>query len=156
MRLLWSEKFLYLAYECPFTTLSTFQPAQGGERIGLWENDVVEAFIASDPAKPARYTEYQWAPSGERLDLKLDLPARDFAWSSGMESAVTVDDAAKVWRVEVRIPLAALSEVAPARGTRWRINLFRHDKHSGAGLALSPTLKGSFHEPARSAWLEFF
>ena len=72
-----------------------------------------------------------------------------------MESAVTVDEAAKVWRVEARIPLKALSDKAPARGTRWRINLFRHDKHSGAGLALSPTLKPSFHEPARFGWLEF-
>ena len=155
VRLLWSEKFLYLAYECPFTTLSTFQPVQAAERIGLWEKDVVEAFIASDPAKPSRYTELQWAPSGERLDLKLDLPARDFVWSSGMESAVTVDEAAKVWRVEARIPLKALSDKAPARGTRWRINLFRHDKQAGAGLALSPTLKPSFHEPARFGWLEF-
>ena len=72
--LLWSERFLYLGYECPFTELTTFQPAQAEERIGMWEKDVVEAFIGSDPANPGRYTEYEWAPNGDWLDLKLEPP----------------------------------------------------------------------------------
>ncbi len=155
VRLLWSDKFLYLGYECPFTELSTFQPVRSDERIGLWDNDVVEAFIAADPDQLNRYTEHEWAPTGEQLDLKLDLPARDFAWSSGMQSVVKVDEAAKVWRVEVRIPLGTISGTAPAAGTRWRLNLFRCDKKAGAGLAFSPALKGSFHQPDRFGWLEF-
>jgi hypothetical protein len=132
-----------------------FDPPQPEERIGLWENDVVEAFIGSDPDQPTKYTEYQWAPTGETLDLKLDLPQRDFPWSSGMESAVLVDEAAKVWRVETRIPLSALSDTPPKPGTRWKINLFRYDKAHNAGLAFSPTLKPSFHVPERFGWLEF-
>ncbi len=155
VRFLWSADFLYLAYECPFTVLHTYQPEQKEERQGLWDKDVVEVFIGSDPDQPKRYTEYEWAPSGEQLDLKLDLPQRDFAWSSGMESAVKVDEAARVWRVEARIPLKSLAASLPAAGTRWRVNLYRHDKHAGAGLAFSPTLTGSFHEPARFGWLEF-
>lgn len=154
VRLLWSDEFLYLSYECPFTALSTHGAAQEGERQGLWEMDVVEAFIAPDPANPKRYTEHEWAPNGEKLDLKIDLPAKDFAWSSGMESAVAIDEAAKIWRLEARIPLKALGP-APTVGTRWRMNLYRHDKAAGAGLAFSPTLKGTFHNPDRFGWLEF-
>ena len=116
---------------------------------------MVEAFIGSDEQVPTRYTEFEWAPTGEQLDLKLDLPDKDFKWSSGMESAVSVDEAAKVWRVEVRIPIKALAESAPEAGARWRINLYRHDKASNAGLALRPTLKGSFHAPERFGFLEF-
>lgn len=155
VKLLWSDKFLYLGYEAPFTKLSVFAPPQKEERLGLWDNDVVEAFIGTDEEHPGRYTEYEWAPTGESLDLKLDLPQKDFAWTAGAESAVTVDEAAKVWRVEVRIPLTALSEASPKTGTRWRINLFRHDRASNTGLAFSPTLKGSFHAPERFGWLEF-
>jgi hypothetical protein len=70
------------------------------ERLGLWDNDVVEAFIATDPGSLKSYTEYEWAPTGEHLDLKLDPAGKDFPWSSGMESAVTVDETAKVWRVK--------------------------------------------------------
>jgi len=155
VRLLWSADFLYLSYECPYTELSTFQPPQSEERIGLWEKDVVEAFIVPDPANLKSYTEYEWAPTGEQLDLKLDLPARDFAWSSGMESAVKVDEAAKIWRVEARIPLKSISGTRPIAGTRWRLNLYRCDQKAGAGLAFSPTLKGSFHQPERFGWMEF-
>ena len=135
--------------------MSTFSPAQKSERIGLWENDVVEAFIGSDPSRIDRYTEYEWAPSGEQLDLKLDPPGKDFEWNSKMESAVAVDGAAKVWRVEVRIPMESLAATPPSRNVRWRINLFRHDRVNKAHLAWSPTLAPSFHTPARFGWLEF-
>ncbi len=155
VRLLWSDKYLYLGYECPFTKLNVFAPVQKEERIGLWDNDVVEAFIGSDPQVPGRYTEFEWAPNGEALDLKVDLPSKDFAWTAKGESAVTIDEAAKVWRVEVRIPLRALCDKPPQQGTRWRLNLYRYDREHKAGLAFSPTLNRTFHTPERFGWLEF-
>ena len=48
VRLLWSDEWLYLGYESPFTKLTVFEPPQEKERIGLWDRDVVEAFIGSD------------------------------------------------------------------------------------------------------------
>ena len=66
-----------------------------------------------------------------------------------------IDEDAKIWRVEVRIPLTALSETLPQSGTRWKINLFRHDRSDNAFLAFSPPLKGSFHTPERFGWIEF-
>jgi len=155
VRVLWSDQFLYLSYESPYTELSVFSPTQKDERFGLWDNDVVEAFIAPDPQRLTRYTEYEWAPNGEVLDLKLDLPEKDFAWSSGAEHAVTIDEPAKVWRVEIRIPWSALCDEKPQPGTKWRANFYRHDKQHIAGLAFSPTLKPSFHTPERFGWLEF-
>jgi predicted TIM-barrel fold metal-dependent hydrolase len=154
VRALWSPDFLYLAYECPFTMLTTFDDRpESGERLGLWDRDVVEAFIGTDPEKPGRYSEYEWAPTGEQLDLMVDLPERDFPWSSGMESALVVDAEAKVWRVEVRIPMKALSDAPPVAGARWRLNLYRHDAASRSGLAFNPTLTGTFHTPERFGWL---
>mgnify|MGYP002629770621 CR=1 FL=1 len=161
VRLLWSDKFLYLSYECPYRELSIWPrpdvaaPEQKQERLGLWDYDVVEAFIGSEPDQINRYTEFEWAPSGESLDLKLDLPKKDFDWTANAESAVSVDEAAKIWHVEVRIPLIALSETPPKPLTRWKINLFRHDRSDNAFLAFSPPLKGSFHTPERFGWLEF-
>lgn len=156
VRALWSEQYLYLSYESPYSQLSVFSPTQSAERIGLWDNDVVEAFIASDHEHPNRYTEYEWAPTGEQLDLDVELPVKkDFAWQSGAESAVIVDDTARVWRVEVRIPWSALGGNGPRTGDAWRANFFRHDRHDRAGLAFSPTLRGTFHAPERFGWLEF-
>jgi len=155
-RALWSAQYLYLAYECPFTKLTVFEPVQSDreriskeENASLWDRDVVEAFIGSDPENIRRYAEFEVAPTNERLDVILGLPDKHFDWNSGFESAVKVDNNAKVWRCEMRIPLKTLSAAKPLPGTEWRINLFRCDSANGAYLAFRPTLDGSFHVPER-------
>jgi hypothetical protein len=153
VRALWSEKFLYLTFDCPFTKLTVFEPVQAAERFGLWERDVVEAFIASDTNDLRRYTEYEVSPTNERLDVKI--PEKDFAWSSGFESATYVNDVNRRWTAEIRIPWSALSNAKPATGARWRINLYRCDYANKAFLAFNPTLTGSFHVPERFGFLEF-
>lgn len=151
--LLWSDHFLYLGYRCPFEKLSTFEPPQlDKERLGLWDRDVVEAFIESEPGT---YTEFEVAPTNEKLDLILEGEKRDFDWSSGFESAVHTDEAGKVWTCEMKIPLKALAKSMPNAGSRWRINLYRCDKAQNAYLAWSPTLTGTFHTPKRFGVLEF-
>jgi hypothetical protein len=156
VRILWSDKYLYLGYEAPYTQLTTFEPPQfDKKRLGLWDRDVVEAFIGVDPAQPNFYSEYEVAPTGERLDLLLRLPERDFEWNSGWETAVSIDQGKQVWRVEMRIPLASLSPTLPTPGTRWRLNLYRCDRAHDAFLAWNPTLTQSFHTPERFGWLQF-
>jgi predicted TIM-barrel fold metal-dependent hydrolase len=158
-RALWSEKFLYLAFECPFTSLTDFGPARPGERLdkdaALWDRDVVEFFCAPDSAQLTRYTEYEWAPNNEALDLRIRRPDFDFGWSSGMEWEVRVNARRHVWTCEARIPLAALDDRTPTVGTRWRANLYRIDRANQAFLASNPVLSGSFHTPERFGWLEF-
>jgi hypothetical protein len=100
---------------------------------------VVEAYIGSDPRNPNRYAEFQVAPSNEKLDLMLNLPERDFAWSSGFESAVRVDRAARRWTCEMRIPMKSLAAAAPQAGASWRLHFFRCDRAQKAFLAWSPT-----------------
>jgi hypothetical protein len=156
VRALWSDRYLYLCYTCPFTQLTEFRPPYSDKkRIGLWDRDVVEAFIGAPPDKQNVYKEFQVAPTGEKLDLSLELPQRDFAWNSGFEAAVAVDEPAKVWRAEWRIPLAAVSAVPPKSGTVWRINLFRCDYAHQAFLAWNPTLSDTFHTPEKFGGLEF-
>lgn len=155
VRALWSPEFLYLAFECPFTELTTFEPVQAKERIGLWERDVVEAFIGSDAENIRHYAEFQVAPTNERLDLMLNLPERDFGWNSGFESVVKVDSAARVWTAELRIPLKSIGATLPRAGARWRMNLYRCDYANKAFLAWNPTLQGSFHVPERFGTLLF-
>ncbi len=156
VRLLWSNRYLYLAFEAPFTEFTLFEPAlKKGERQGLWDKDVVEAFIGTDPNQLRPYTEYEVAPTGEKLDLWIEKPASGLEWNSGFESAVKVDRKRKVWTTEMRIPLAKLRATPPRAGERWRLNLYRHDIANGAFLAWSPTATGSAHTPTRFGWLEF-
>jgi hypothetical protein len=155
VRALWSDKYLYLAFEAPYERLTMAANPGSEERLGLWDDDVVELFVAPDAGEPENYLEFEWAPNGETLDLSVTPEAKDFAWHGGGESAVVIDEAAKVYRVEVRVPLGALRAKRQAAGERWRANLYRHDAASGNFLAWNPTLTGTAHTPARFGWLEF-
>lgn len=132
IRALWTDQYLYVGFKAPFEILNTFQPPNlTGEPIGLWEKDVVEMFIGSEPKKIGRYKEFQVAPTGERLDLSLELPNRDFDWSSQWATAVNVDEETHIWRSEMKIPLAAIADqgndAMPNKGDRWPVNFYRMD-----------------------------
>jgi hypothetical protein len=163
VRALWSEKFVYLGYECPYTRVTVFEPPLHDrkrfdlqkEGVSLWDRDVVEAFIGTDSQQPGRYAEFELAPTNERLDVMVNLPAKDFAWNSAFRTAVQLNPKTGIWTCELRIPVAALSVRPPARGTHWRLNLFRCDRANHAALAWRPTLTGTFHQPERFGSLEF-
>jgi len=155
VRALWSTQYLYLAYSCPFTKLITFEPVQQKERMGLWERDVIEAFIGADASHIERYTEYEVSPTNERLDVRIVKPEFDFEWSSKFESATRIDDKRKIWTAELRIPLSAISESAPSQGTHWRINLYRCDYADNLFLSSNPVLTSTFHTPERFGVLKF-
>jgi hypothetical protein len=156
VRVLYSDQFIYFGWESPFTKLTVFEtPSPDRERLGLWDRDVVEVFIGSDWTNINRYAEYEVAPTNERLDVLLNLPAKEFGWDGRAQSAVKVDRKRKVWTVEWRMPLEVLSPSKPVRGDRWRLNLYRCDRANDAFLAWNPVLKSSFHTPAKFGVLEF-
>ena len=156
VRVLWSDKYLYLDYECPFAELTTFSPPDlKQERFGLWERDVVEAFVGSDSNNLKHYFEFEVSPNGERIDLEIGGATKDLEWNSGFESVVKVDEKAKVWTAEMRIPLRALGAGRPTKGARWRLNLYRHDIAHRVFLAWSPTATATAHTPEKFGYLEF-
>ena len=143
---LWSPQSLYIGFTCPYTRLTVFDPpAPQPKRIGLWDRDVVEAFVGADDQNRAHYAELE----------VVRLPDRDFNWSSSFTSKVKVDEQSKRWTAELRIPLAKLSSAPPQAGTRWRVNFYRHDRAGDVFLAWSPALTNTAHTPERFGVLEF-
>lgn len=156
VRILWSPDSLYFGFTCPFTRLTVFDPpSHKGKRLGLWDRDVVEVFLGADARDVRHYAEFEVAPTNERLDLSLRLPDKDFNWESGFTSAVRVDEKARMWTAELRIPLANLGQPRPSPGARWRLNLYRADRAHDAFLAWNPTLTDTAHTPERFGFLEF-
>jgi hypothetical protein len=155
VRVLYSDRYIYFGWVCPFTRLTVFEnPTVERERMGLWDRDVVEVFIGSDSTNINHYAEYEVAPTNERLDVYCRLPEKNFAWDGRAQSAVKVDKRRKIFTVEWRMPLELLGP-APTPGTRWRLNLYRCDKANNASLAWSPVLKSTFHTPEKFGILEF-
>ena len=128
--------------------LSIWSPPSAVERLGLWDYDVVEAFIGSDPDQTGRYTEFEWSP-GETLDL-VDLPEKI---SAGLRTPVSSHEVMSLWRIWTGGPHSTdnIMREALEPGTRWKLNLYRHDRADGTSAA-SPTLRGSFHVPVSAGW----
>jgi hypothetical protein len=49
VRAFWTDSDLYLLFQCPYSDLNLFLPADNGkDHIGLWDRDVVEMFLGDD------------------------------------------------------------------------------------------------------------
>jgi hypothetical protein len=155
VRCLWTDDHVYFRFTCPYTTLTTFEPVSPTERLGLWDRDVVEVFLAPDPKNVRRYGEYEVAPTNERLDVLISPEDKNFGWDSRFASKVKIDESAKVWTAELRIPLSTLGDARPASAMKWRLNLYRSDRAGKVFLAWSPTLTGTAHTPDRFGIIEF-
>ncbi len=151
---------LYLAFDCEAVAIVA---SHTGRNSPLYEEDVVEAFLAPD-ANPRRYFELEVSPRNawfearvENLDGRRDTMRVDRDWiCKGFEHAVRSDAAG--WRAEWAIPFAALGVAAPRSGDRMRANFFRIDQaNGGAYSAWSPTFAEppDFHVPDRFGVLEF-
>lgn len=123
----WTASDLYFLFICPYETLNMFLPADPSKpRVKLWDRDVVEVFLGDDWKNIRHYREYEIAPTGDWIDLAIDLDKKsDRSWRSGWTTATRIDEKARVWYAAARIPLRSVSEAAVTPGVRWRMNLYR-------------------------------
>jgi hypothetical protein len=130
----------------------------------LWQEDVVEIFIAPEGLTP--YFEIEVNPLGTTFDARIDSPdgvratmKTDLAWTcDGLFAALRRDDGTRL-RTVIRIPFDALKK-HPNAGDEWRVNFFRIDRSATHGddfSAWQPTMKmpPDFHVTAAFGTLRF-
>ncbi len=130
IRAFWTDTDLYFLFIAPYRSLNLFLPAANdAPRRGLWDRDVVEMFLGDDWNNIRHYREFEIAPTGDWIDLAIDLDRRSFDpdWRSGWKTAARIDEHAKVWYAACQIPLRSITDKTIAPGTRWRANLYRID-----------------------------
>ena len=130
----------------------------------IYEEEVVEVFLAPGPADPPAYFEYEVSPMGVLFDARIENPhgcrsdmrihtAWDCAgirWAAGLVPGG--------WWAALALPWAPMLEGA-AMPPRWRANFYRIDRPRAEPpeyTAWSPTLAdpADFHLPARFGVLE--
>ena len=130
----------------------------------LYQEEVVEVFLAPGEDDPRVYFEYEVSPLGVLFDARIEN--RD-ARRATMKADVAWDCAGIRWEVglvpggwwaALAIPWAPMLEGASMPSV-WRANFFRIDRPRGASpefSAWSPTLAdpADFHVPARFGTLE--
>ena len=124
VRLLWSERELYLRFRCRYRAIHVFPDAeQNGRRDALWDRDVAEVFLQPDRFGEKYYKEFEVSPKGQWLDLDI-TPQGLLHITSGMRTLVTVDESGREWMAELAIPIDSITaRFDPAQP--WRANFFR-------------------------------
>jgi hypothetical protein len=126
----WTDSDLYLLFVSPYTELNLWLPADNTkDRLKLWDRDVVEFFLGDDWQDIKRYREFEIAPTGDWVDLAIDLnkDAYDAKWNSGWQRQGRIDEQKHAWYAAARVPLRSVSEKPIVAGTKWRVNLYRID-----------------------------
>ena len=160
--LLWSDKALYVRFEAAQDEplIVSEKPDLSKKIRGLWDRDVCEIFIAPDKSTPNKYFEFEIAPTGEWIDLGIEVTPKerltDWDYKSNMTSAARIDKNKVV--MAIKIPFAALGKT-PKSGDIWLGNLFRcvgKDPTRGY-LAWQPTMtkEPAFHVPEKFSEFKF-
>lgn len=159
-RVLWSNTALYVRFAAAQNEplVVSDRPNLKRKARGLWNRDVCELFIAPDRAIPNKYFEFEVAPTGEWIDVGIEITPekllRDWDYRSEMQ-AFAFMDADTVFEI-IKVPFKSLGRM-PKAGDIWLGNLFRcvGEGDSRGYLAWRPTktAKPSFHVP--SAFGEF-
>ena len=135
----------------------------------LWEEDVLEAFLA--PEKKERYFELEISPLGTLFDARIDSPdldrstmTTDLAWHSGAAGILrrVRREPKGFWRFEtlLTVPFASLTSTPPLEGEEWFANFYRIDRDPELGdeySAWQPTLRTpvDFHVPEAFGLIRF-
>lgn len=126
VRILWNPEQLFLRFQANYRTMTLFEDSgPDGRRDRLWDRDVCEAFLQSDPSQSRRYAEFEISPNGFWIDIAIDAAnlANKADLRSGLSRRVSLDEKAQTWVGELAIPLRALTaDFHPARP--WRANFF--------------------------------
>jgi alpha-galactosidase len=157
-RMLWTQRTLYLRFECRYRELCLFADAEpNGRRDHLWDRDVAEAFLQPDPSRPRFYKEFEVSPNGMWIDL--DISPNGLAdLKSGLQRSVFLNEESHVWTAELAIPLKALTSRFDSNAV-WRANFYRIEgaKEARTYLAWQPTgtPQPNFHVPSAFGRLRF-
>jgi hypothetical protein len=124
----------------------------------LWEEEVVEAFVAPGEADPSEYVEIEVNPLGAIFDARVTNPHGrrdsmrvDSAWNALGLVAVVLRPSPQTWSVQLEIPWSDICRGAAAclAGELFRIERPRDGDDEFSSW--SPTLADppDFHKPAR-------
>lgn len=124
VRLLWTLEVLFLRFQALYRTITVFADSEAnGRRDQLWDRDVAEAFLQPDCSTLRRYKEFEVSPNGFWIDLDI-APGEKHDLKSGLKRRVVLDEAKKIWRAELAIPMKCLvAKFDPTAA--WKVNFYR-------------------------------
>lgn len=157
VELAWDEEGLEVAFTCEDEDAwGTFERRDDP----LWQEEVVEVFLAAGAADPETYFELELSPHGVLFDAKVENPDSrretmkvDVGWDwQGIESQVARLADRQDWKARFFLPWRGIGLAGPPPVLR--ANFYRIERPRGGAAEFScwsPTLASppDFHKPAR-------
>lgn len=162
-RVCYNSQALFVRFDCADTDIwGTYTERDAA----IYDEEVVEVFLAPGTATPVDYYEFEVSPNGVLLEVLAHNPTGDraamrldFTWDcAGLRWGAQREDAQNQWRAFFALPWASIG--APgALPTRWRANFYRIDRPRKAAPEFScwsPTMidPADFHRPGYFGYLE--
>jgi alpha-galactosidase len=158
VRILWTPQTLYLHFTARYRAITVFTDSDSnGRRDQMWDRDVAEVFLQPPGSPEHSYKEFEVSPNGLWIDLDI-APGQKRDLHSGLRRRAAIDEAAKIWRAELAIPMKSLtSHFDPHE--EWRANFYRVEGASEPRFyfAWRPTMtpQPNFHVPEAFGRLRF-
>lgn len=162
-RLCYNSQALFVRFDCDDTEIWGTHTERDA---AIYDEEVVEVFLAPGEATPIDYYEFEVSPNGVLLEVLAHNPTGDrsemrldFTWDcAGLRWAAQRDDAQNRWRAIYAIPWAAIG-ASTKLPTIWRANFYRIDRPHNAAHEFScwsPTMidPADFHRPGYFGYLE--
>ena len=171
-KMVWSDEGLFVLWQVEDEHIwGTFE----NDDDPIYDEEVVEIFIAKGKDDPKHYFEFQFSPLGVKFDAKIKNPTGnrhdsgfnvDIGWNcEGLEFAQIFEIKSKndnfktgTWITEAYIPWKSLNVENAKKGDIFRANLFRIDGYpkQNSFQAWQPTLSDlpNFHVPSKFGFLE--
>ncbi len=163
VRVAWDETALHVRFDCvdrhAWGTLTRRDDP-------LWQEEVVEVFLAPGEADPVDYLEFEVSPGGVLFDAKIHNPTSlradlraDTSWDCpGLRWEAGAGTARQDWWAVLRLPWNGLLEGEPPPPV-WRANFYRIERPGDGPVeysAWSPThaSPAAFQRPAWFGVLE--
>jgi hypothetical protein len=161
-RVCYNRQMLFVRFDCADTDIwGTYTQRDDA----IYDEEVVEIFIAPGDATPVDYYEFEVSPNGVLLEVFAHNPTGDraqmqldFTWDcAGLQWVAQRDDAQNQWRVIYALPWASIG--APTDLPMiWRANFYRIDRPRNGEAEFScwsPTMidPADFHRPAYFGYL---
>jgi hypothetical protein len=157
IRVCWDPTHLYVRFDCADRDIWGTATARDA---AIFDEEVVELFIAPGKATPVDYFEFEVSPLGTLLDLTVHSPdgnratlTADFAWDCpGLLWEARREDARGHWTAFLGVPWRSLCPTGLVP-RHWRANFYRIERPRGQAPEFScwsPTMSepADYHRPA--------
>jgi len=158
VRVAYDADNFYLRFDCEDTEIWGIATERDS---AIYEEEVVELYIAPGEQHPTYYYEFEVSPLGTMLDLTAESPnlerrglITDFDWNCpGLLWSAERNEPANSWRAYMVVPWTSIGAPQGSLPTHWRANFYRIDRPHGKEAEFScwsPTMSepADYHRPA--------